>query len=70
VLLRSMSALVPGNFYTLVPQARALQTPGFAAIARAIKRNDADAAATGYTKMMQRVGTEVVILFRARDLFV
>jgi DNA-binding GntR family transcriptional regulator len=70
VLLRSMSALVPGNFYTLVPKARELQRPGFTAIARAIKRDDADGAATGYTKMMQRVATEVVTLFRARDLFV
>jgi DNA-binding GntR family transcriptional regulator len=70
VLLRSMSALVPGNFYTLVPKALELQRPGFTAIARAVKRDDADAAAAGYTKMMQRVGGEVVVLFRERDLFV
>jgi DNA-binding GntR family transcriptional regulator len=70
VLLRSMSALVPGNFYTLVPRARELQRPRFTAIARAVKRDDADGAAAGYTKMMQRVGSEVVVLFRDRDLFV
>jgi DNA-binding GntR family transcriptional regulator len=69
VLLRSMSALVPGNFYRLVPSARALQRPGFTTIARAMKRDDAEGAAAGYTKMMQRVGTEVVVLFRTRDLF-
>jgi len=69
VLLRSMSALVPGNFYTLVPKARELQRPGFTAIARAVKHDDGDGAAAGYTKMMQRVGAEVVVLFRERDLF-
>lgn len=70
VILRSMSALVPGNFYALVPKAAELQRPGLAAIARAVKREDAAAATDEYSKMMRRVAGEVVILFRARGLFV
>jgi DNA-binding GntR family transcriptional regulator len=70
VLLRSMSALVPGDFYTLVPKAHDLQRPGLNAIARAVKRDDAERAASEYKKMMQRVATEVVVLFRTRGLFV
>lgn len=70
VLLRTMSALVPGNFHVLVPKATTLQRPGFTAIARAITRDDGEQAAAEYTKMMRRVATEVVVLFRERGLFV
>lgn len=69
VLLRAMSALVPGNFYTLVPKAMKLQRPGFRGIARAVKRGDGERAAAEYTKMMRRVAREVVVLFRERGLF-
>ena len=69
-LLRAMSALVPGNFYTLVPQATELQRPRFTAIARATKRGDGDGAAAEYRKMMQGVAREAVVLFRERGLFV
>jgi DNA-binding GntR family transcriptional regulator len=70
VVLRAMSALVPGNFHTLVPNATQLQRPGFIAIARAVKRGDGARAAAEYTKMMGRVAREVVVLFRERGLFV
>jgi DNA-binding GntR family transcriptional regulator len=69
VLLRAMSALVPGNFYRLVPKAMELQRPGFSGIARAVKRGAGDRAADEYTKMMRRVAREVVVLFRERGLF-
>ena len=69
-VLRAMSALVPGNFHALVPRATELQRPGFAAIARAMKRGDGERAAAEYTKMMRRVANEVVLLFRERGLFV
>ena len=69
VVLRAMSALVPGNFYALVPKASDLQRPGFAAIARAVKRGDGDRAADDYAKMMRLVAREVVVLFRDRGLF-
>ena len=70
VALRAMSALVPGNFHTQVPNAAKLQRPGFTAIARAVRHGDADGAAQEYTKMMRRVASEVVVLFRDRGLFV
>jgi DNA-binding GntR family transcriptional regulator len=70
VVLRAMSALVPGNFYTVVPKTADLQRPGFRAIARAVKRGDGELAADEYTKMMRRVAREVVVLFRERGLFV
>jgi DNA-binding GntR family transcriptional regulator len=70
VILRSMSGLVPGNFYELVPKAAVLQRPGFTAIARAVRRNDDASAADEYSKMMRRVASEVVVLFRSRGLFV
>jgi DNA-binding GntR family transcriptional regulator len=69
VMLRAMSALVPGNFHRLVPKATALQRPGFTAIARAVQRGDGERAASEYTKMMRRVAREVVVLFRERGLF-
>jgi DNA-binding GntR family transcriptional regulator len=70
VTLRAMSALLPGNFYALVPKAAELQRPGFNAIARAAKREDGERAAAEYEKMMVRVAREVVVLFRERALFV
>ena len=70
VVLRAMSSLVPGNFHTLVPNATELQRPGFSAIARAVKRQDGERAANEYSKMMRKVATEVVVLFRERGLFV
>jgi hypothetical protein len=65
-----MSALVPGDFFKLVPKAKELQRPGFNAIARAVKRGDGQRAADEYAKMMRRVAGEVVLLFRERGLFV
>lgn len=69
-LLRAMSGMVPGNFYTSVPTAAKLQRPRFTAIARAVKRGDSELAASEYTKMMRRVASEVVNLFRERGLFI
>src|ERR1700690_593079 len=69
VLVRALSALVPGDFYELVPNARALQRRGFSAGARACRRGDSQRAADEYAKMMRAVGGEVVRLFRRRGLF-
>jgi DNA-binding GntR family transcriptional regulator len=69
VLVRALSALVPGDFYELVPNAMNLQRPGFSAVARACRRGDGERAASEYAKMMRVVGEEVVRLFRRRGLF-
>ena len=36
VLVRALSALVPGDFYELVPNAMSLQRPGFSSVARRV----------------------------------
>lgn len=69
VVLRALSALVPGDFYALVPEALELQREGFAAIADACRRGAGQDAAEEYAKMMRRVAREVVNLFRRRGLF-
>jgi DNA-binding GntR family transcriptional regulator len=69
VVVRALSALVPGDFYELVPNAMHLQRPGFSAVARACRRGDGDRAAGEYAKMMRVVAGEVVRLFRRRGLF-
>src|SRR4051812_36037256 len=69
VVVRALSALVPGDFYELVPDAMTSQRRGFAAIARACQRGDTDRAAEEYSKMMRAVGRDVARLFRSRGLF-
>lgn len=69
VLLRSMSGLVPGNFFSFVPKAREIERRGLAAVLRGIKGGEADRAAAAYAQMMQRQGEQVVTLFRERGLF-
>jgi DNA-binding GntR family transcriptional regulator len=69
VALRAMSALVPGNFFALVPGAFDVEKRGFAAIVRAVQKNDGDKASAEYARMMRRVGDKVVQLFEERSLF-
>jgi DNA-binding GntR family transcriptional regulator len=69
VVLRSMSALIPGNFFALVPGAIDLERKGLGSIARAVAKLDADKAADGYARMMRRQGELVVSLFAKRGLF-
>jgi DNA-binding GntR family transcriptional regulator len=69
VVLRALSALVPGEFYVLVPEALELQREGFEGIADACRCGDGDRAAIEYGTMMVRVASEVVNLFRRRGLF-
>jgi hypothetical protein len=69
VVLRALSAMVPGDFYALVPHALALQREGFEGIAAACERGEGDRAAAEYATMMLRVASEVVSLFRRRGLF-
>jgi DNA-binding GntR family transcriptional regulator len=69
VVLRAMSALVPGEFFARVPEAMAIERRGFGALLKALRRGDADAAADEYVRTMRRVGEKVVAVFRERGLF-
>jgi len=69
VVLRAMSALVPGNFFDLVPGALEVENRGLAAIVRAMRDNDGEKASAEYAKMMRQVGNRVTLLFDDRGLF-
>jgi len=69
VVLRAMSALVPGEFFDLVPEAMGVWRKGFAAILKAFQRGDGPAAADGFARTMRRIGEKVVAVFRDRGLF-
>jgi len=69
VVLRAMSALVPGEFFVEVPGAVEGQKRGLAAVMRAIRRADGERAAEECVRMMRRVGDKVVELFQSRGLF-
>jgi DNA-binding GntR family transcriptional regulator len=69
VVLRAMSALVPGQFFAEVPAAAEVQRRGVAAIMRAVRHEDATRAAEEYLRMMRRIGDRVVEVFQARGLF-
>jgi DNA-binding GntR family transcriptional regulator len=67
VVLSAMSALVPGPFFALVPDAVASERKGLKAIVRAIAKNDGDRAAREYTKMLSAQAELVVELFHQRQ---
>jgi DNA-binding GntR family transcriptional regulator len=69
VLLRAMSALVPGEFFALVPDAMAPWRRAFGSILKAFESGDADAAAEEFQRVMRRVGEKVVDVFEERGLF-
>ncbi len=69
VLLRAMSGMLPGEFFSLVPSAIEPEKRGLIAIARAIKNGDAERAAQQYARMMNRIGDQVVQEFEDRGLF-
>lgn len=69
VVLRAMSALVPGNFFELVPGAVDVEKRGLAAIVRAMRANDGERASAEYGKMMRQIGNRVTLLFDQRGLF-
>ena len=69
VVLRAMSALVPGEFFVEVPAAIEVERKGLAAVVRAVGRGDAERAATELLRLMRRVGDKVVQVFKERGLF-
>jgi DNA-binding GntR family transcriptional regulator len=67
VVLRAMSALVPGPFFVLVPNAVESERKGLKAIVRAIAKNDGDRAAKEYSRMLNAQAELVVELFHQRQ---
>lgn len=68
-VLRSMSAIVPGNFFAQVPGSAAVEQKAATAIRRAIARGDGNKAADEYAKMLRKHGDMVVELLDARGFF-
>jgi DNA-binding GntR family transcriptional regulator len=65
---RTMTGIVPGNFFAVVPGTIADQKRTTARIVKAIAAGDADKAAEEWLKLMRRHGQHVVALLRERDL--
>jgi DNA-binding GntR family transcriptional regulator len=65
---RGLGQLVPGDFFSMVPQAIDVQRKGMRAVARAIKKGDADRADVEYRKLMHAVGTVVFALLDERGV--
>lgn len=68
VVLRAMSALVPGPFFEVVTGSIPPEQKGLTAIARLAKKGDADRAVEEYSKMFKLQADAVVELFRQRNL--
>jgi DNA-binding GntR family transcriptional regulator len=66
VVLRAMSALVPGPFFVLVPRAIEPERKGLRAIVQAIRQRDGDRAAAEYASMLATQAEYVVELFQER----
>jgi DNA-binding GntR family transcriptional regulator len=69
VVIRSLAAIVPGDFFSLVPGAMEDERRSLPTIARAVERADAERAAAEYATMMRRVGERVVDVLAERGLF-
>ncbi|HEY2429750.1 MAG TPA: GntR family transcriptional regulator [Acidimicrobiales bacterium] len=69
VVIRAMAGLVPGDFFTLVPDAIDVERRGLPAILSALEKGDEERAADEYMKMMRRVGKSVVEVLGERGLF-
>jgi DNA-binding GntR family transcriptional regulator len=68
-VLRSMSAIVPGNFFGQVPGSAAVEKRSASVIRRAIAAGDADRAAEEYRNVLRRHADMVVNLLDKRGFF-
>jgi len=68
VVLRSMSGLIPGNFFELVPGTVESEKRGAAAIVRAVAKGDGERAGAEYARMMRAQGDRVVQVLKGRGL--
>jgi len=69
VVLRAMSGIVPGDFFSLVPDAMAIERRALTAITQAMRQGDQVRVDDEYVRMMEQVGEAVVELFNRRRLF-
>ena len=69
LVLRAVSALVPGEFFAEVPGSAEVQKRGLPAVMRAARRGDEERVAEEYVRLMRRMGDKVVALFKGRGLF-
>lgn len=67
-LLRALSQMVPGDFFSLVPHAMAVERRGLPKIAAAIAARDGEGADAEYRRVMRAVGEDVLAVFAARGL--
>lgn len=67
-ILRSMSALIPGNFFAEVEGAIATQVKGTKATVRAIKAHDGDAAADAVTTMLRDLAKHALDVLNTRGI--
>ena len=67
-LLRALSQMVPGDFFSLVPHAMVVERRGLPKIAAAIAARDGEAADAEYRRVMHAVGDDVLAVFAARGL--
>ena len=68
-LMDSLSAIVPGNFFAVVPASIPVARRDIPAVVRAIDAGDAEGAAEGCLLMMRRHGRNVVKRLDERGLF-
>lgn len=68
-VIRTMSVLVPGDFFSLVPAAMTVERQSLPNIAGALASGNASLAADEYLQMMRAVGDNVIELFDERGLF-
>ncbi len=69
-VLRTMTGIVPGNFFAQVPGSLTRQRKGVAAITRRIEAGDGEAAAQEFLSMLRAQGDAVVTLLDSLGLFV
>jgi DNA-binding GntR family transcriptional regulator len=69
VVLRSISSLIPGNFFRFVPAAVPIERAAIPQVIAALERHDRDGAADAFREMLRAVGVEVATLFRERGLY-
>ena len=65
---RLMTGIVPGNFFAEVPGTIEMQKKGVAAVTRAIRARDGDAASAEFVALLGRHGDRVVDLLRSRGV--